>query len=101
MPESFLTFAVVQLMFAMVWLVIYRKVKKLKPKLAYLILSAHAIGYIWISIKNTSGTWIAWYAGEGANGFAYEIFSLMYLCLFTGILLLIWLIFYQRFGVRN
>ncbi len=100
MPESFLTYAFLQLMVAIIWFVIYRKVIKLKPKLACLILSAHAIGYIWISIQNFSDMWIAWCAGEEANGFAYEMFSLVYIGAFTGILLLIWLVFHQRFGVK-
>ncbi|MCE7997019.1 MAG: hypothetical protein HEP71_33985 [Roseivirga sp.] len=44
---------------------------------------------------------VEYYAGDGANAFGYEILALIYVGLFTGVLLFIWLIFHQRFGVKH
>lgn len=100
MPESFYTYVFVQLIVIIIWFIIYRQIIKLKPKLAFLILLLHAVAYVWLNLKNVSGIWLG-SSGKITNGFVYEMLSLIYAGVFTGVLLIIWLVFYQRFGAKG
>lgn len=100
MSQTLLEFTLLQLLVASLWLFIYRKIVKIKQELAIFLLSLHLITYVWLNVQNISNMRIEWAAGNGANGFGYEILALIYVGLFSGFLLLIWLIFHQRFGVK-